>query len=118
MFMLQVDQCSHGFLTHTYMLQIVLDWYNHGHLNTHVFMLQVDLEWYSHELYNTHVFMLQADLGWYSHGDFDRRVFVFQVDLGWYSHGEQLEHWYEIMEHPHRAADFWHAIIKTGKIAS
>ena len=44
--------------------------------------------------------------------------FVLQVDLGWYSHAEQLEHWYEIMEHPHRAADFWHAIIKTGKIAS
>ena len=41
-----------------------------------------------------------------------------QVDLGWYSHGEQLEHWYEIMEHPHRAADMWHPIIKTGKIAS
>lgn len=41
-----------------------------------------------------------------------------QVDLGWYSHGEQLEHWYEIMEHPHRAADYWHPIIKTGKIAS
>ncbi|KAL8583873.1 hypothetical protein ACOMHN_040342 [Nucella lapillus] len=43
---------------------------------------------------------------------------IGQVDLGWYSHGEQLEHWYEIMEHPHRAADAWHAIIKTGKIAS
>ncbi|XP_076464705.1 uncharacterized protein LOC143296567 [Babylonia areolata] len=43
---------------------------------------------------------------------------IGQVDLGWYSHGEQLEHWYEIMEHPHRAADVWHPIIKTGKIAS
>ncbi|XP_070180492.1 synaptotagmin-C-like [Littorina saxatilis] len=43
---------------------------------------------------------------------------IGQVDLGWYSHGEALEHWYEIMEHPHRAADVWHPIIKTGKIMS
>ncbi|XP_067680564.1 uncharacterized protein [Haliotis asinina] len=43
---------------------------------------------------------------------------IGQVDLGWYSHGEQLEHWYEIMEHPHRSADYWHPIIKTGKICS
>ncbi|ESO96569.1 synaptotagmin 21, partial [Lottia gigantea] len=43
---------------------------------------------------------------------------IGQVDLGWYSHGEQLEHWYEIMEHPHRAADYWHPIIKTNKITS
>ncbi|XP_059154993.1 synaptotagmin-C-like [Physella acuta] len=43
---------------------------------------------------------------------------IGQVDLGWYSHGEQLEHWYEIMEHPHRSTDNWHPIIKTGKITS
>ncbi|XP_035826582.1 synaptotagmin-1 [Aplysia californica] len=43
---------------------------------------------------------------------------IGQVDLGWYSHGEQLEHWYEIMEHPHRSTDHWHPIIKTGKITS
>ncbi|XP_055957201.1 synaptotagmin-15 isoform X2 [Patella vulgata] len=43
---------------------------------------------------------------------------IGQVDLGWYSHGEQLEHWYEIMEHPHRATDYWHPIIKTNKITS
>ncbi|KAK3764028.1 hypothetical protein RRG08_004392 [Elysia crispata] len=43
---------------------------------------------------------------------------IGQVDLGWYSHGEQLEHWYEIMEHPHRSTDNWHPIIKTGKIVS
>ncbi|XP_041350741.1 uncharacterized protein LOC121369750 [Gigantopelta aegis] len=43
---------------------------------------------------------------------------IGQVDLGWYCHGEQLEHWYEIMEHPHRSTDYWHPIIKTGKICS
>ena len=82
-------------------------------------MLQVDLVWYVDENFNPHLFILQMDSSWYSHGDCNTHLLMmFQVDLGWYSHGEQLEHWYEIMEHPHRAADFWHAIIKTGKIAS
>ncbi|KAL4238844.1 hypothetical protein ACF0H5_003551 [Mactra antiquata] len=43
---------------------------------------------------------------------------IGQVELGWYSHGEQLDHWYEIMEHPHRPTDYWHPIIKTSKITS
>ncbi|CAC5380377.1 unnamed protein product [Mytilus coruscus] len=41
-----------------------------------------------------------------------------QVELGWYSHGEQLDHWYDIMEHPHRPTDYWHPVIKTSKIGS
>ncbi|XP_052766249.1 synaptotagmin-17-like [Mya arenaria] len=43
---------------------------------------------------------------------------IGQVELGWYSHGEQLDHWYDIMEHPHRPTDYWHPIIKTSKITS
>ena len=45
-------------------------------------------------------------------------VVYIQVELGWYSHGEQLDHWYDIMEHPHRHTDYWHPIIKTSKITS
>lgn len=41
---------------------------------------------------------------------------IGQVELGWYSHGEQLDHWYDIMEHPHRPTDYWHPVIKTSKI--
>ncbi|KAL5008999.1 hypothetical protein ScPMuIL_014580 [Solemya velum] len=43
---------------------------------------------------------------------------IGQVELGWYSHGEQLDHWYDIMEHPHRPTDYWHPVIKTSKIVS
>ncbi|KAJ8309317.1 hypothetical protein KUTeg_014191 [Tegillarca granosa] len=43
---------------------------------------------------------------------------IGQVELGWYSHGEQLDHWYDIMEHPHRPTDYWHPVIKTSKITS
>ncbi|XP_069116115.1 synaptotagmin-11-like isoform X2 [Argopecten irradians] len=43
---------------------------------------------------------------------------IGQVELGWYSHGEQLDHWYDIMEHPHRPTDYWHPVIKTSKIMS
>ncbi|XP_022330240.1 uncharacterized protein LOC111128726 [Crassostrea virginica] len=40
---------------------------------------------------------------------------IGQVEFGWHSHGEQLDHWYDIMEHPHRPTDYWHQIIKTSK---
>ncbi|GAB1601478.1 synaptotagmin-7-like [Argonauta hians] len=43
---------------------------------------------------------------------------IGKVELGWYSHGEQLRHWYEIMEHPHRPADYWHPVIKESKLNS
>ncbi|XP_061173274.1 uncharacterized protein LOC133182440 [Saccostrea echinata] len=41
---------------------------------------------------------------------------IGQVEFGWHSHGEQLDHWYDIMEHPHRPTDYWHQIIKTSKL--
>lgn len=43
---------------------------------------------------------------------------IGKVELGWSSHGELLNHWYEIMEHPHRPADHWHAVIKESKVSS